>query len=68
MLKISKIFIPVAFFIFLTLVESPEAVTPSAIKECSDNQFKCNNDKCIPLSWRCDGDEDCPEGEDEDKC
>lgn len=26
---------------------------------CSDNNFKCSNGKCISKSWRCDGDDDC---------
>lgn len=39
-------------------------------KEClNDTQFKCaNSSRCIPLSWRCDGDEDCPLADDEKNC
>jgi low-density lipoprotein receptor-related protein 1 (alpha-2-macroglobulin receptor) len=28
-------------------------------KVCPKNQYKCNNDKCIPSVWVCDGDNDC---------
>lgn len=27
--------------------------------DCSSNDFKCSNGKCIAKSWRCDGDDDC---------
>lgn len=27
--------------------------------------FRCNSGRCIPLSWKCDGDPDCPSSEDE---
>ena len=36
---------------------------------CSSLDFTCNNMRCIPLIWRCDGDVDChPGGEDEWDC
>ena len=38
-------------------------------RACPDNHFRCRSGRCIPLTWKCDGDKDCPEGEDEpDSC
>lgn len=30
---------------------------------CEENQFKCMR-RCIPISWRCDGDYDCIDEDD----
>ena len=38
-----------------------------AYPRCSDSQFDCG-DRCIPRSWRCDGDNDCANGTDEQNC
>ena len=37
---------------------------------CRDNQFQCDNDRCIPSSYQCDGEEDCGFGDisDERNC
>ena len=35
-------------------------------KKCKKNEFDCG-EKCIPKQWKCDGDRDCPNGEDENE-
>lgn len=36
---------------------------------CNFDEFKCPNaNRCIPLSWKCDGKAQCPEGTDEYNC
>ena len=34
---------------------------------CRDNQFQCDNDRCIPSSYQCDGEEDCGFGDTSDE-
>lgn len=34
-------------------------------KECFVNEFRCPNGRCIPFSWLCDSEKDCPDGSDE---
>ena len=31
-------------------------------------EFQCSDGRCIPISWRCDGDRDCVQEEDEMNC
>ncbi|XP_029395608.1 low-density lipoprotein receptor-related protein 8 isoform X10 [Mus pahari] len=38
------------------------------VKECEEDQFRCRNERCIPLVWRCDEDNDCSDNSDEDDC
>ena len=36
--------------------------------ECEETYFKCKNSRCIPGRWRCDYDNDCRDGSDEENC
>lgn len=33
---------------------------------CHEDEFHCDNNKCKPLMWRCDGEDDCGDSSDED--
>ena len=35
-------------------------------RECSESEFRCDNQKCIQGKWRCDYDDDCGDQSDED--
>ncbi|CAJ0586597.1 unnamed protein product, partial [Mesorhabditis spiculigera] len=56
-----------AMLIFLWMCYTTEA----ARRACDPvKSFNCTSEptKCIPLSWKCDGDTDCAQGEDEVGC
>ena len=35
---------------------------------CSSDEFTCANGRCTPMSWLCDGDNDCGDMSDERAC
>lgn len=39
----------------------------STVDSCTPTGFQCRTSGfCVPLSWRCDGDQDCYDGSDEE--
>ncbi|KAK9298030.1 hypothetical protein QLX08_008537 [Tetragonisca angustula] len=43
-----------------------DAFSTDSPHKCTDSEFKCTNEKCIPGTWHCDGEDDCRDGSDED--
>lgn len=37
----------------------------SVARHCPQDEFQCNNTLCKPLSWKCDGEDDCGDNSDE---
>ncbi len=35
---------------------------------CADGEMSCGDGSCIPDAWRCDGEQDCDNGRDEESC
>ncbi|XP_054429305.1 low-density lipoprotein receptor-related protein 8 isoform X10 [Pteronotus mesoamericanus] len=70
---------PLALLLLLLLLLRPQHLAAAAaadplhgsqglVKECEENQFRCQNERCIPSVWRCDEDDDCLDNSDEDDC
>lgn len=38
---------------------------PIAKQNCTEEQFRCSNGRCVPSSYYCDGDNDCSDNSDE---
>ena len=47
------------------LLISHESCFQSLDNACPMNQFRCTNGSCLPISWACDGQQDCSDGSDE---
>ena len=46
----------------LSIVPSP------GVPECTgENQYQCDDGRCLPASYRCDGEYDCGYGDDSDE-
>ncbi|XP_050441242.1 sortilin-related receptor-like isoform X2 [Adelges cooleyi] len=41
---------------------------PSVGHTCSSDYFQCTNGNCVAKYWQCDGDNDCGDNSDEEKC
>lgn len=42
---------------------------PSVITACQSYEFGCaTGGQCVPQAWRCDGETDCMDGSDEQRC
>ena len=39
-----------------------------ASNPCAAGRFRCDDGSCVPSNWVCDGQPDCPLGEDERAC
>ena len=56
---------PATFMKSFTCKKHSSILISSAPKNCTEDEFQCNNGNCVLSKWRCDGDDDCRDGSDE---
>lgn len=45
-----------------------KAIKHNILLKLSENQFQCRSGECIPITWRCNHNDDCPDSSDENGC
>ena len=68
--RICKLIIIISMILYDVLVNCSvlflDTPTTTSPLQCSDGQFACsNNELCISLNWKCDGEFDCADKSDE---
>jgi low density lipoprotein-related protein 2 len=54
-------------YLFSDRSDEGETLCKNPTRNCTAEEFRCSNHKCIPKAWKCDNDDDCGDGSDEPK-
>ena len=67
--RIKKICWHFQFFYTFLQADLESDVVVAASPTCPPDKFQCSDHKlCVPVGWKCDGEEDCLDGSDEHNC